>query len=137
MLVSYAELIELFYRSHDPTQMNGQGPDIGSQYRSAIFYHTPEQKEIAEKVSEEIKEKHPLVKAKGGKLATEIVPAGKWWSAEEYHQKYLDNNPGGYECPTHRLYVDRVAEREHGLTCSYFLETQMVVKCVVNSASVL
>lgn len=103
LLVSYGELVELFYRSHDPTQMNGQGPDIGTQYRSAIFYHSPEQKEIAEKVSQDIKEKHPLVKAKGGKLATQILPAGKWYTAEEYHQKYLDNNPGGYECPTHRL----------------------------------
>lgn len=83
--------------------MNGQGPDIGSQYRSAIFYNTPEQKEIAEKVSNEIKEKHPLVKAKGGKLATEIAPAGKWFPGEKYHQEYLENNPGGYECPTHRL----------------------------------
>lgn len=50
---------------------------------------------------EEIKDKHPLVK-QGGKIATEITEAGKWWSAEDYHQQYLDNNPSGYTCPTHR-----------------------------------
>ncbi|KAF7845740.1 hypothetical protein BT93_L0854 [Corymbia citriodora subsp. variegata] len=101
--VGYAELIEFFFRTHDPTQMNGQGPDRGTQYRSAIFYHSPEQKEIANKVMEEIKDKHPLVR-QGGKIATEITEAGKWWDGEDYHQEYLDNNPGGYECPTHRLW---------------------------------
>lgn len=101
--VSYAELIEFFYRTHDPTQMNGQGPDRGTQYRSAIFYHNDEQKAIAEKVTEEIKGKHPLVIQQKGKIATEITRAGKWWSAEEYHQDYLNHHPGGYECPTHRL----------------------------------
>ena len=61
--------------------MNRQGPDSGSQYRSAIFYNTPEQKETALRIMEEIKEKHPLV-AKNGKIATEISEAGQWWSAE-------------------------------------------------------
>ncbi|KAL7006161.1 hypothetical protein EMMF5_004282 [Cystobasidiomycetes sp. EMM_F5] len=102
--VSYAELIEMFFRSHDPTQYDGQGPDHGSQYRSAIFYNTDEQKEIAEKVLEDIKTKHPVVQQKKGQVATEIVKAGKWYTAEEYHQRYLDQNPSGYHCPTHRLW---------------------------------
>ena len=90
------------------------GPDRGTQYRSAIYYHSPEQKEIAEKVMEEIKDKHPLVK-QGGKIATEITEAGKWWSAEEYHQQYLDNNPSGYTCPTHRYVFRPVKVRCSGL----------------------
>lgn len=53
---------------------------------------------------EEIKGKHPLVIQKGGKIATEITAAGKWWPAEEYHQQYLDRNPGGYECPSHKVW---------------------------------
>lgn len=77
----------------------GQGPDRGTQYRSAIYYHSPEQKETAQRIMEEIKDKHPLVK-QGGKIATEITEAGKWWPAEEYHQAYLDQNPSGYTCPT-------------------------------------
>jgi peptide-methionine (S)-S-oxide reductase len=81
----------------------GQGADSGTQYRSAIFYHSPEQKETALKILEEVKEKHPLV-IQGGKIVTEITEAGKWWDGETYHQEYLDNNPGGYVCATHRLW---------------------------------
>lgn len=66
----------------DPTTYNQQGNDIGTQYRSAIFYHSPEQKEIAEKVTAEVQEKH----YKGKKIATQIVPASKFYDAEEYHQ---------------------------------------------------
>ncbi|EPB86693.1 Peptide methionine sulfoxide reductase [Mucor circinelloides] len=97
--VSYETLVEFFYRMHDPTTVNAQGPDRGTQYRSAIFYHSPEQKTIAEKVTAEVQEKH----YKGKKIVTEIIPAGIFYDAETYHQKYLDKNPGGYECPTHFL----------------------------------
>ncbi|KAI8147849.1 hypothetical protein BJV82DRAFT_593596 [Fennellomyces sp. T-0311] len=97
--VSYATLVEFFYKMHDPTTVNAQGPDVGTQYRSAIFYHTPEQKEIAEKVTEEVQAKH----FQGKKIVTEFIPAGKFWDAEEYHQLYLEKNPTGYECPTHFL----------------------------------
>lgn len=79
---------------HDPTTMNRQGPDVGTQYRSAIFTHGSEQEETAKDVTKKVAEqwyKQPVT--------TEIVPAGKWWDAEEYHQLYLKNNPGGYECP--------------------------------------
>lgn len=83
--VSYEELLKVFWNSHNPTTLNRQGPDVGTQYRSAIFYHTPEQKEIAEKSKEELGEsgkwKAPIV--------TEITEAKNFWKAEDYHQKYL------------------------------------------------
>ncbi|KAG9258167.1 peptide methionine sulfoxide reductase MsrA [Emericellopsis atlantica] len=94
--VSYRQLLEFFYRTHDPTTLNRQGPDTGPQYRSAIYYHNPEQEKDAREITQLANEKwwH-------GGIVTELAPAGKWWSAEEYHQKYLHNNPGGYECPSH------------------------------------
>ncbi|ORY95927.1 reductase [Syncephalastrum racemosum] len=97
--VSYAALVEFFYRMHDPTTVNAQGPDVGTQYRSAIFYTTPEQKSIAEKVTQEVQEKH----FPGQKIVTDIIPAGKFYDAETYHQLYLEKNPDGYACPTHYL----------------------------------
>ncbi|ORY88830.1 peptide methionine sulfoxide reductase MsrA [Leucosporidium creatinivorum] len=98
--VSYAELVEFHYRMHDPTQVNGQGPDIGTQYRSAIFFLSPEQEQTAQKVTAEVQEQH----FPKDKIATKIEPAGKWWNAEDYHQEYLHHNPTGYECPSHRLH---------------------------------
>ncbi len=89
---SYEALLRFFFRMHDPTTLNRQGNDIGSSYRSAIFYHSEEQKRIAEKVK-------ALATAAWKKPAvTEIVSAGPWWKAEEYHQDYLQKNPGGYTC---------------------------------------
>ena len=89
-VISYKELVELFWRVHDPTQVNRQGPDRGTQYRSAIFVHSPEQKEIAEQSKAALdasgKWKRPI--------ATEIVPAGVFWRAEEYHQRYFEKNGG-------------------------------------------
>ena len=83
--ISYEKLLEIFWNSHNPTTLNRQGPDVGTQYRSAIFYHTPQQKEIAEKSKEELEKsgkwKSPIV--------TEITSAQNFWKAEEYHQKYL------------------------------------------------
>lgn len=84
---------------HDPTTANAQGPDRGSQYRSAIFYHDDEQEKIAREVTQQV-DKEWWTKAK---VVTEILPAGQWWDAEAYHQLYLDKNPGGYECPSHFL----------------------------------
>ncbi|EMD35158.1 hypothetical protein CERSUDRAFT_116630 [Gelatoporia subvermispora B] len=100
--VKYDELVEFFYRTHDPTTVNSQGADTGTQYRSAIFYNTPEQLEIAKRVTEEVQKKH--FDPKGQKIVTDIVPAGPWYDAEEYHQEYLLKNPTGYHCPTHRLH---------------------------------
>ncbi|KAF8717944.1 hypothetical protein AX14_012066 [Amanita brunnescens Koide BX004] len=100
--VSYEELVEFFYRTHDPTTVNKQGADSGSQYRSAIFYNTPEQKAIAERVTKAVQDKH--FTPTGKRIVTEIVEAGPWWDAEDYHQLYLFKNPDGYQCPTHRLH---------------------------------
>lgn len=94
-VVSYRQLIEYFYRMHDPTTPNRQGPDVGVHYRSAIFTYGEEQKRIAEEITDKVgKEwwKKPIT--------TVIEPAGKWWDAEDYHQLYQDRNPGGYECPS-------------------------------------
>ncbi|KAJ7245321.1 peptide methionine sulfoxide reductase [Mycena rebaudengoi] len=101
-VISYAELVEFFYRSHDPTTLNRQGSDSGTQYRSAIFTNSPEQAEIAERVTMEVQAKHFTPKKK--KIATEVTAAGPWWDAETYHQLYLFKKPGGYQCPTHRLH---------------------------------
>ncbi|KAJ7471368.1 peptide methionine sulfoxide reductase [Mycena galericulata] len=101
-VVGYADLVEFFYRSHDPTTVNRQGGDVGTQYRSAIFTTTPEQATIAKRVTAEVQAKH--FTPKGTRIATEIHAAGPWWDAEDYHQLYLFKNPGGYQCPTHRLH---------------------------------
>lgn len=98
--VSYAELVEFNLRMHDPTHLNHQGPDQGTQYRSVIFTLAPGQEDIAKKVLAEVKEAH----YPKDKIATTIEPAGQWWNAEDYHQEYLHNNPSGYECPSHRLH---------------------------------
>ncbi|KAL9710474.1 Peptide methionine sulfoxide reductase [Leucoagaricus gongylophorus] len=101
-IVSYGELVEFFYRTHDPTTMNQQGADMGTQYRSAIYFHTQEQQTIAQCVTKEVQEKY--FTPKGKKIVTEIAPASQWWNAEEYHQLYLFKNPSGYQCPTHKLH---------------------------------
>ncbi|KAF9200706.1 Peptide-methionine (S)-S-oxide reductase [Haplosporangium sp. Z 27] len=97
--INYPALVEFFYRMHDPTTLNSQGPDRGTQYRSAIFFHSPEQEQIAKTVTQEVQDKHYA----GKKIVTQIAPAGTWFDAEEYHQKYLEKNPYGYECPSHFL----------------------------------
>lgn len=96
--ITYTQLLEFFYKMHDPTTKNQQGPDRGSQYRSGIFYHSPEQEAIARDVTAKVN-----AQWWGGKVITEILPAKQWWDAEDYHQLYLDRNPGGYECPSHFL----------------------------------
>jgi peptide methionine sulfoxide reductase msrA/msrB len=92
--ISYEQLLGYFFRMHDPTTLNRQHNDIGTQYRSAIFYHSDEQRQTAERVRERVnasgKFKKPVV--------TEITKATEWWPAEDYHQKYLVKNPGGYNC---------------------------------------
>lgn len=83
--VSYEQLLDTFWRIHDPTQVNRQGPDFGSQYRTAIFYHTPEQKVAAERSKSALDASgtHPRA------VATEVTEAGTFWRGEEYHQQYL------------------------------------------------
>ena len=92
--VSYRELLKVFWESHDPTQGMRQGNDIGTQYRSVIFYHSPVQKAAAEESRAAYEKK--LAEAGYGPVTTEIVPAGEFYFAEDYHQQYLDKNPHGY-----------------------------------------
>ncbi len=94
--ISYEKLLATFWKYHDPTTLNRQGNDAGTQYRSAVFYHTPEQKSAAEK-SKEILERSGIFKKP---IVTEIAPASEFYRAEEYHQQYLHKNPNGY-CSIH------------------------------------
>jgi peptide-methionine (S)-S-oxide reductase len=92
--VSYEDLLRVFWESHDPTQGMRQGNDVGTQYRSAIYYTNEEQREAAED-SRDVYQKR-LNQAGKGKITTEIAPAGEYFYAEDYHQQYLAKNPGGY-----------------------------------------
>lgn len=92
--LSFEDLLKFFFKIHDPTTKNQQGNDIGSQYRSAIFYVTDEQRKSAQKIKE-------LVEASGAwkkPVVTEILQASTFYSAESFHQDYLQRNPGGYTC---------------------------------------
>lgn len=91
-VVSYARLVETFFALHDPTQFNRQGPDVGNNYRSAIFYASPEQKAVAEAAKRKLNAEGKYA----GRVVTEIVPAAKFYPAEAYHQKYLEKNGGAY-----------------------------------------
>ncbi len=84
-VVTYAQLVDAFFTMHDPTQLNRQGPDIGDSYRSAIFYHSPEQKAVAEAAKQKLNAEGKTA----GRVVTEIVPAVEFYPAEAYHQKYL------------------------------------------------
>ncbi len=99
-VVSYAELLKVFWESHNPTQGMRQGNDLGSQYRSAIFWRSPEQKAVAE--ASLAAYQGQLTKAGYGAITTEISPASEYYFAENYHQQYLADtkNPYGY-CPDH------------------------------------
>ncbi len=94
-ILSYESLLEdWFFKLHDPTTLNRQGNDLGTQYRSAIFYHSPEQQKVAERVKARVEASGKWKKP----ISTEISPAVTWYSAEKYHQDYLLKNPGGYTC---------------------------------------
>jgi len=91
--VSYAQLLDAFWTIHDPTQVNRQGPDSGTQYRTAIFTHSPEQEAIAKKARAAIESSGKFKRP----IATEISPAGTFYKAEDYHQKYLEKR-GASSC---------------------------------------
>ena len=93
-ILTFEDLLGWFFRLHDPTQRNRQMNDIGTQYRSAIFYQSDAQREVAERVKAAVDKSGKWPKP----VVTEIVPALRFWRAEEYHQKYLVKNPGGYNC---------------------------------------
>jgi peptide-methionine (S)-S-oxide reductase len=110
-VLSYRKLLEFFFQIHDPTTLNRQGNDRGSSYRSAIYYTTEAQKEIAQDTIAD-------VNASGlwpGKVVTEVAPAGDFWEAEPEHQDYLERYPDGYTChyirPNWTLPVRREARR--------------------------
>ena len=90
---SYEQLLNVFWQAHDPTQVNRQGPDFGTQYRSAIFFHSPEQESIAKKSRAALESSGKFRRP----IATEITPAGTFYRAEEYHQKYLQKR-GAASC---------------------------------------
>ncbi len=85
--ISYEQLLEAFWRMHDPTTPDRQGPDVGSQYRSVVFYHTPEQETAARASRQALEESGAY---RGRRIVTEIVPAGHFWRAEDYHQRYFE-----------------------------------------------
>jgi peptide-methionine (S)-S-oxide reductase len=111
--ITYQDILDIFFTIHDPTTLNRQGPDSGTQYRSAIFYHSPEQKEIAESTLRE-------VDAEGAwedPLVTEVVPLEQFYPAEEYHQQYFQRNPNQGYCQViiapkvtkaRKLFLDRL-----------------------------
>lgn len=92
--ISYEEILKLFFKSHDPTTLNRQGNDVGTQYRSVIFYHNKEQRRIAENMKKGLD--------KSGRfedpIVTEIAPFEKFYKAEDYHQNYFNNNPDAAYC---------------------------------------
>ena len=112
-IVSYADLLKTFWESHDPTQGMRQGNDVGTQYRSGIYYYHEAQHQAAETSREAFQ--NELKHAGYGKITTEILPAPEFYYAEDYHQQYLAKNPGGYcglggtgvSCPVGVVAVDR------------------------------
>jgi len=91
--VSYEQLLDLFFELHDPTQLNRQGPDWGKQYRSVVFYHSPEQEAAAKQTIARLTQEKRFSKP----IVTQVVPALTFWRAEEYHQKYLEKR-GAVSC---------------------------------------
>jgi peptide-methionine (S)-S-oxide reductase len=112
-LVSYRELLEVFFTIHDPTTPNRQGADVGTQYRSAVFYDTPEQRETAEQVIAEMEAAHVW----DSPIVTEVSPLAEFYPAEDYHQDYFEKNPSQPYCQAvvapkvskfRRLFLDRL-----------------------------
>jgi len=103
-VISYEKLLDVFWHTHDPTTLNRQGNDVGTQYRSAIFHHNDEQKQIAEKSKKEFEDKHVF----SDPIVTEIVPLIKFYPAEEYHKKYYDQNKNEPYC---RFVIDPKVEK--------------------------
>jgi peptide methionine sulfoxide reductase msrA/msrB len=94
-IISYETLARAFFETHDPTQVGGQGPDLGDQYRSVIFYNDEDQKEIAERLIAELE-------SKGMDISTDIRPVARFWKAEELHQAYYDKTGGAPYCHFYR-----------------------------------
>ncbi len=109
-VISYREVLEAFFAIHDPTTLNRQGADVGPQYRSVIFYHSPEQKAVAEQLIRELSEEGIW----GSPIVTEITAAPAFYAAEQYHQRYFENNPNQPYCQA--VVAPKVAKfRKHHL----------------------
>ena len=93
-VISFKEILQVFFTIHDPTSLNRQGPDVGTQYRSAIFYHTPEQKAVAEQVIKDFELAHIW----NAPIVTELKPFERFYPAEAYHQGYFARNPNQQYC---------------------------------------
>lgn len=93
-VIPYEEVLRVFFTIHDPTQLNRQGPDVGTQYRSAIFYHDDEQRDTVERFIEELENENVY----DDEIVTEVEPLETFYRAEEYHQDYYDKNPGDRYC---------------------------------------
>ena len=111
-VISFKDVLRIFFSVHDPTTMNRQGNDIGTQYRSAIFYHNDEQKRDAEEVIKEITDEGVY----DDPIVTEVTPFEKFWPAEDYHQEYFANNPNVPYCaavvsPKVRKFRQKFADR--------------------------
>jgi peptide methionine sulfoxide reductase msrA/msrB len=116
--VSFAELLDVFWSSHDPTTIDRQGPDVGSQYRSAIFVHDAEQERIAKASIDEVNQSGVFRR----KIVTQVVPAGKFYSAEEYHQKYFERRGVAESChvgiaDVHTKLAAEAAAKRRGAAC--------------------
>jgi peptide-methionine (S)-S-oxide reductase len=109
--VSFKEILEVFFTIHDPTTLNRQGYDEGTQYRSAIFTHSAQQKEIAEQLIGKLN----AAKIRGNPIVTEVTPIGEFYVAEDYHQDYFENNPN-------QPYCRAVVEPKVAKFRKYFLE---------------
>lgn len=93
-VITYRDLLDVFFTIHDPTTLNRQGADVGTQYRSAIYYHSPEQQTIAENLIKELNE----LRLWDAPIVTEVTPIGDYYPAEDYHQEYYKNNPNQGYC---------------------------------------
>ncbi|MEX2054993.1 MAG: peptide-methionine (S)-S-oxide reductase MsrA [Candidatus Andersenbacteria bacterium] len=103
-IISYEKILEVFFATHDPTTMNRQGADVGSQYRSVIFYHSDEQKAVAEKAKQALEDSGKY----DDPIVTDIVPFQKFYSAEDYHQNFYKQNPNNGYC---QLIIDPKIEK--------------------------
>ena len=100
--ISYEKLVKVFFKTHAPTTLNRQGPDVGTQYRSAIYYHDDEQKQTAEKIKASFDASGEFINP----IVTEIAPAEEFWKAENYHQDYFKKNPNHPAC--HIVNIDEI-----------------------------
>jgi len=100
-VVAYEDLLEVFFRIHDPTTEDRQGPDVGSQYRSAVFYHDDDQKEAVERFVHTLQQGGDFQSYENDEIVTEIAPLDTFWEAEEYHQNYYEKNPNDRYCQFH------------------------------------